>query len=185
MSAPRGLTAQGTRGPAHPMALHPYLPGAWMLGAMLRLKGESAQPQRPSGCPQSSPRRPSTGPGSSENRGLRDSFYAGIRVFTRNLEGQRQLTWSEWPRQGTAEARAEFLEELEVWRTLGSLACLAAVGSGCVCQNGPGYLLKRFRVALPFSPELHIQVPSGLSCQLRAVTPTVLRAPGSQDLPVL
>lgn len=143
-----------------------------MPGAALRLEGESVRPQRPSGCPQSRPRRPSTGPGGSEKGGLTDPFYAGIRAFTWSLEGQGQLTRSEWPRQGTAGTRAEVLKELEVWRTLGSLSPVGALCSECLCQNDPGHLLKRFRVAPLFGPELHIQWSSGLYCQLRAVTLT-------------
>lgn len=85
-----------------------------MPGAALRLAGESARPQWPSGCPQSRPRRPSTGPGGSEKGGLTDPSYAGIRAFTWSLEGQGQLTRCEWPRQGTAGTRAEVLKELEV-----------------------------------------------------------------------
>lgn len=54
--------------------------------------------------------------------------YAGTKAFTRRLEGQAQLTRSEWPRQGTSGAKAEVLEDLEVWRTFSNLVHLGAVG---------------------------------------------------------
>lgn len=39
-------------------------------------------------------------------------------------------------------------EALGIWRTLGGLALLEGVGTGCVCQNCPGDHLKMFRVSL-------------------------------------